>query len=303
MLKSFADGHLFGGAWGPGTPTILALHGWQRDHHDFARLFDELVDGGDDGGGERSMGAKTWDFGTWDARSWGAVAPDLFGFGATPPPPEPWGTEQYARQLMPLFDEPGLLADRIVLVGHSFGGRVAVQLQRLVPDRIERLVLTSVPLIDRAGRRTRPPIGYRVVRQLHRAGLLGEARLEVARRRYGSADYRAAEGVMRGVLVKTLAERYAEKLANIGCPVQLVWGEDDTEVPLEVAVRAQPLFPSATLVTLPGVGHLTPTEAPEALGEVIMGRSGPAREQPRGSAPAREQPRGSVVADPTRGAP
>ena len=69
------------------------------------------------------------------------VAPDLFGFGATPPPPEAWGSAEYARPLLPLFEEPGVLADRVVVVGHSFGGRVAVHLAPLVPDRIERLVL------------------------------------------------------------------------------------------------------------------------------------------------------------------
>jgi pimeloyl-ACP methyl ester carboxylesterase len=268
VLKSFADGRLFGGAWGRGVPTVLALHGWRRDHHDFACIFDDR-----------------------ESATPAAIAPDLFGFGATPAPPEPWGTEEYARQLLPLFTEPGLLSDRIVVVGHSFGGRVAVRLQGLVPDRIERLVLSGVPLLDRAGGRRRPATGYRVVRMLHRVGLLGDARLEAARHRYGSADYRAAEGVMRGVFVRVLAEDYAELLETIACPVQLVWGEGDTEVPVEVAVRARPLFPSATLLTLPGVGHLTPTEAPGAMREAIVARTGSGRS------------RGSVVADPTRGAP
>jgi pimeloyl-ACP methyl ester carboxylesterase len=268
VLKSFADGHLFGGAWGRGTPTVLALHGWRRDHHDFAAIFDHE-----------------------ESTTPAAIAPDLFGFGAAPPPPQPWGTDEYARQLLPLFAEPGLLGDRIVVVGHSFGGRVAVRLQGLVPERIERLVLTGVPLLDRAGRRPRPATGYRVVRMLNRVGLFGDARLEAARQRYGSPDYRAAEGVMRGVFVKVLAESYAEQLETIGCPVQLVWGEADTEVPVDVAVRARPLFPSATLLTLPGIGHLTPTEAPAALRDVIVGRTGS------------ERSRGSVAADPTRGAP
>ncbi len=269
MLKSFADGRLFGGTWGSGTATVLALHGWRRTHHDFAPVF-----------GEGRPGAPV------------AVAPDLFGFGATPPPPEPWGTEQYAEQLLPLFDEPGILADRVVVVGHSFGGRVAVRLYGLAPDRIERLVLSGVPLLDRAGRRSRPAAAYRFVRRLHRLGLIGETRMEAMRQRYGSPDYRAAQGVMRDVFVKVLDEQYAEELATIGCPVQLVWGEEDTEVPLEVAIRAERLVPSATLLTLPGVGHLTPIEAPAALRDVIVGRDGSCRGRPRGSA----------IADPTRDA-
>jgi pimeloyl-ACP methyl ester carboxylesterase len=76
---------------------------------------------------------------------------------------------------------------------------------------------------------------------------------------------------MRGVFVKLLAERYVDQMAAIDCPVDLVWGDADTDVPLEVAERALPLFPSARLVALPGVGHLTPTEAPGALARIIVG--------------------------------
>lgn len=267
MLKSFADGRLFGGTWGTGPATVLALHGWRRDHRDFTAAF-----------GDGALGV---------------AAPDLPGFGATPPPPEPWGTEEYAGELLALFAEPGLLADRIVLVGHSFGGRVALRLCGLVGGRVERLVLTGVPLLDPAGRRARPPAGYRAVRLARRLGLVGEARLEAARQRHGSADYRAATGVMRDVLVRVLAEQYAETIGGIACRVDLLWGEEDTEAPLEVARRAQPLFGAATLHTLAGIGHLTPVEAPEALRAVVDGAP----------VPGRASTLGPVGADRTRTSP
>ena len=250
MLKSFAGGRLFGGTWGSGVPTVLALHGWRRTHADFAAVFDE-----DD-----------------PAQAVAAIGLDLPGFGATPAPPEPWSTEEYARQLVTLFDEPGTLADRVVVVGHSFGGRVAVHLGAMVPDRIERMVLCGVPLLDREGRRTRPAPTYRMARRLHAMGLLSDDRMEAMRNRYGSADYRAASGVMRDVLVRLLAESYGDAMAAVGCPVELLWGEEDTEVPVEVAVRAATVFPSARLVTLPRIGHLLPTEAPLELRRAVLGR-------------------------------
>ena len=250
MLKSFAGGRVFGAAWGVGTPSVLALHGWRRTHRDFAAAFDR----------QGAAGIP------------GAVAPDLAGFGAAPPPPEPWGSTDYARQLVALFEEPGLLTDRVVLVGHSFGGRVAVRLCGLVPDRIERVVLTGVPLLDRQGRRTRPAAPFRIGRRLHRMGLVSGARMEALRRRHGSPDYRAAEGVMREVFVRLLGESYTEDMAAIRCPVDLVWGAADAEVPIEVAERARPLFAAATLRRLEGVGHLTPTEAPDELLAAVLGR-------------------------------
>jgi pimeloyl-ACP methyl ester carboxylesterase len=254
VLKSFAGGRLFGGTWGSGVPTVLALHGWQRTHADFAPAFE----------GSADPGTAPVD----------AVALDLFGFGATPPPPEPWGSAEYARHLLPLFEEPGVLADRIVLVGHSFGGRIAPYLAGLVPDRIERMVLCGAPLLHRHGRRSKPAPAFRVARRLHALGLVGEERMEAMRNRYGSPDYRASAGVMRAVFVRLLAEEYQEAMAAVRCPVELLWGENDTEVPLEVAQRARPIFPSAELVTLSGIGHLLPTEAPAQLREAVVGRQG-----------------------------
>jgi pimeloyl-ACP methyl ester carboxylesterase len=251
VLKSFAGGRIFGATWGSGAATVVALHGWQRTHHDFSAVF----------GDPAFAGAHA------------AIGLDLFGFGATPPPPEPWGTEEYARHLLPLFDGADGLAERVTIVGHSFGGRVAVRLAAMAPDRIERLVLTGVPLLDRADRHATPSLSYRVARFLHRRGLVADSRMESLRQRHGSADYRAAQGVMRGVLVAMLAEEYADDLAAIRCPVDLVWGANDTEVPVEVAERARALLGSSTLLTLPGVGHLTPTEAPAALRRVVLGQA------------------------------
>ncbi|MGB7050441.1 MAG: alpha/beta hydrolase, partial [Acidimicrobiales bacterium] len=137
--------------------------------------------------------------------------------------------------------------------------------------RIERMVLTGVPLLDRADRRSQVPLPYRAARRLHRLGLLGDGRMEALRRRHGSPDYRAATGVMREVFVRVLHEDYRQAMAGISCPVDLVWGEADAETPLEVAQRAVGLFPSASLTVLDGIGHLVPTEAPEALARFIVG--------------------------------
>ncbi len=247
MLKSFAGGRLFGATWGSGVPGALALHGWRRTHRDFDAVF---------AGAERA-----------------AMAVDLFGFGATPAPPAAWGSADYARSLLPLFEEEGVLGDRIVLVGHSFGGCVALHLATLVPDRVERLVLAAVPLLHRRDRRAKPAAAFRMVRRLHRLGIVSDARMEAARAKHGSADYRAAHGVMRSVFVGRLAEQYDEQIQAVSCPVHLVWGDEDTEVPLEVASRAQMMFARADLEVLPGVGHLVPTEAPGALRAAVFARN------------------------------
>jgi pimeloyl-ACP methyl ester carboxylesterase len=74
---------------------------------------------------------------------------------------------------------------------------------------------------------------------------------------------------MREVLVRVLSETYEDQMAAVSCPVQLLWGADDREVPVEVAERARPMFSAAGLTVLPGVGHMVPIEAPEAVREAI----------------------------------
>lgn len=248
MLRAFADGRLFGTRTGTGPPSVLALHGWRRSHRDFDQVL-------------APAGGAPLD----------AVAVDLPGFGATPPPPGPWGSADYADLVAAVLDE---MATPVVVLGHSFGGRVAVHLAAAEPERVGALVLTGVPLVARADRR-RPSVRYRAIRALNRAGALSEARLEAARNRHGSPDYRAAEGIMRDVFVRLVAERYEDQLDVLAArhlPVTLVWGDDDTEVPLSVGQAAAERLGGAELVVCPGAGHLTPRTAPGPLRQAVAER-------------------------------
>ena len=195
-----------------------------------------------------------------------AVALDLPGFGSAPVPDAVWGSSDYARAVAAVLEE---MTTQVVVLGHSFGGRVAVHLAASRPERIAGLVLSGVPLHRAAGSRSRPPLRLRVARQLAAHGLVSQERIEVLRQRYGSDDYRAASGVMRDILVRTLAEDYTDVLARVRCPVELVWGDDDTAAPLAVAERAKHELSDAHLVVCPGAGHLTPVTVPDQLRAAI----------------------------------
>lgn len=247
VLRTFAGDSLFGQRTGAGAARVLALHGWGRTHRDF-----DAVLGADAPSGEPALDA---------------IAIDLPGFGASPPPPEPWGSERYAHALVEVLEE---MAPQVVVLGHSFGGRVALSVALARPEQVCALVLTGTPLVP-IGARRRAPLAFRATRLLHRAGVVSDATMEAARDRHGSSDYRAAHGVVRQVLVRVLSERYEAALDQLRCPVTLVWGTEDTTVPLAVAERAlerlqeRPGGIESDLVICPGVGHLLPLEAPQAL--------------------------------------
>jgi pimeloyl-ACP methyl ester carboxylesterase len=99
-------------------------------------------------------------------------------------------------------------------------------------------------------------VGFRAAKWLHAKGLLSDERMEAERRKRGSADYRAAQGVMRDTLVRLVNEDYRALLPDVKAPVSMVWGAQDTAAPLAMAKEAVTLFPSATLVVSESSGHL-----------------------------------------------
>jgi pimeloyl-ACP methyl ester carboxylesterase len=240
-LTALPGDWLFGEVFGSGPPWVLALHGWGRRASDFRAALDGLD----------------------------AVAPDLPGFGGSPAPEAAEGAAGYAQRLHPLletFEGPA------VVVGHSFGGRVAVCLAAQRPESVGALVLVGVPLLrDRPP--SRPSLRYRLLRAGHRMGFVPDSSMERARQAVGSTDYATASGVMRQVFVQVVNESYEEELARVAGPVHLLWGADDTEAPPSVAERSGRILEergvAVKLEVLPEVGHLLPTQAPAELRRVI----------------------------------
>ena len=237
MLSAFSGGALFGERHGEAPLKVLFLHGWGRTHHDYDAVVAEL-----------------------DVPS---IALDLPGFGATPEPSQRWTSQDFARAVAPILGES---TDPIVVVGHSHGGRVAAELCAMAPERIAALVFIGAPLIRKANT-AKPSLRYRLLRWLNAKGWYSDERMERLRQSRGSSDYRNASGVMRETMVTVVNESFEQQLATITCPVRMVWGELDADVPVRVAHEAAAVLGSSdvAVTVVPGIGHLVPTSAPHAV--------------------------------------
>ena len=226
VLKAHLGGAIFSAESPPtsGPGTVVALHGWGRDRSDFAELLQ--LDG--------------------------VVSFDLPGFGASPPPESAWGAHDYARCVAEALDEIAASRGPFIVVGHSFGGRVALCLAADFPQLVSHLVLIGVPLLRTTG--STPSLAIRIAKRANRVGLYSDARLAKLRDARGSADYRRSAGVMRQVLVRAVNEEYREELSAVSCPVELFWGEHDTAAPLAMARTAANLLAVEHLTVLDG-GH------------------------------------------------
>lgn len=198
------------------------------------------------------------------------LAPDLPGFGFSEAPREAWGSADYARAVASLPAAAGFEA--VDVIGHSFGGKVALALAQDNPERVKRLVIVASPIVRlpaEADARRRS-LGFTLVRGAARImpRALRERALGWARERFGSADYRAA-GPLRPTLVRVVNEDWGPALAAIRAPVLLVWGENDTEVPLAVAQEARERLPQAELVVIEGAGHFPFLDKQDAFVEAV----------------------------------
>jgi pimeloyl-ACP methyl ester carboxylesterase len=180
---------------------------------------------------------------------------DLPGFGKSTPPPADWDTTQYADRIYQYLDEQGI--EQADMLGHSFGGRVSIRLAHKYPQRVRSITLINAGGLQRQ-RTLQQSLRSQWVRNLRNAlkisPIYRDELLTWHSQKYGSRDYLNA-GVLKGTLVKTVSEDVTEVVKQIPAPVLLLWGEADTETPVEMGHRYHSLFPNSELITIPHRDH------------------------------------------------
>ena len=180
---------------------------------------------------------------------------DLPGFGKSAPPPEDWDTAQYADRICQYLDAQGIAqAD---LVAHSVGGRISIRLAHKHPERVR-----SMTLINAAGLKRQRTFGQSLRSQwiatmrntFKLSPLYRDELLTWHSQKYGSRDYLNA-GALKGTFIKVVNEDLTELAQQIKAPVLLLWGEKDTETPVEMGHRYHSLFPNSELITIPNRDH------------------------------------------------
>ena len=239
-------------------PAILFIHGYPLDHSLWEPQL-EALDG------------------------WMRIAPDLRGMGQSDAPDLGYSMATYAEDLLALMNTLGL--DQVVLCGLSMGGYVAFEMLRRAPDRVRAVILVD----------TRAEADTAEVRKARDA--------EMARAREGGAEA-IAEGMIgrlfspsstsqkpevveqvRRVMASTphsgllgaigalrdrpdsfaLLSRLTEMRALV------IVGEEDKLTPPDRAQAMVDALPQGELVVIPGAGHLSPLERPEAVNTALRG--------------------------------
>ena len=250
-------------------PAVLLLHGLGCDHTTWEPVIDTL------------------------ARRYTVIAPDLLGHGLSDKPRADYSVGGYANGMRDLLTVLGI--DRVTVVGHSFGGGVAMQFAYQFPERTERLVVVASgglgPEVSPAIRAITTP-GFNQVmgvltlpglRQLGKAGLVALSRTGIKAARdldevaeiYDSFRDPAFRTAIRHVVsavvdwrgqIVTMADR---AYLTEAMPMAVIWGRDDRVIPVRHASNAAALAPNARVEVLPHAGHFPHKDHPQRFAKVL----------------------------------
>lgn len=203
---------------GEGVPIVI-LHGWGASTVAMKGIFNFLT-----------------------AQNKTVYSIDFPGFGYSSEPPPYWGTQQYAKIIDDFISL--LKIDSPIVIGHSFGGRVAIILasQKLVSKLI---------LVDSAGVKPKFSLKKKLKIWVYKI----KKKLKLNTVGSGSSDYKNLSSNMKSVFVKVVNTHLNKYLKNIQVPTLLIWGKDDKETPLYMAKKINKLISGSGLVILNNCGH------------------------------------------------
>ena len=203
-----------------GAPVVL-VHGGAGDRRDWSKNIEAL------------------------ASSHRVFVPDLIGYGETSRPDGPYTIDRFAGFLGEFMDRLGI--EMACLVGHSLGGRIALEVASTSPERIARLVLVAPIGFGRLS-----PIGYAL-------GTVAWATFKAIRR---PLPYPSLEIDLR--------DRDHGRLLEVRASTLIVWGRWDTYFPAWYSGRALDAIPGSRVRLFNRSGHAPHKDQPSSFNRTVL---------------------------------
>lgn len=236
---------------GDGNIPIILLHGWGISSDKYLETAKQLI-------------IQNSEFTIY--------MPDLPGFGKSDNPPEVWGVENYVEIVKKLSDI--LKLEKFILIGHSFGGRIAIKFAAKYPEKLKALVLTGA-----AGIKHSLTLKQKIFFVLAKAGkaifslsLINRLEKSAQKLLYKIAqenDYYETQGAMRKTFKKITDEDLTGYLEKIKTLTLLVWGANDRSTPLADGRLMNLKIVNSKLKIIDDANHRVPYQYPEKFAKIV----------------------------------
>ena len=219
---------------------ILILHGWGSSAEKWQKVKEIL----------EKQGIKV-------------LIPDLPGFGLTPPPAAAWNIDDYVEWVKDFSEKNNL--DPFFLLGHSFGGGVAVKYALKYPENIKKLFLVAPAIIRK--KTFKKEIFKKISVFFPKTPLLRKIFYRVFSLK---SDYPyVREGVMKETYLRVIKEDLSNDLSDISISTVIIWGKKDDVLPVKDAHFMKEKIKDSKLVVIPEADHDLERKSPELLAQKI----------------------------------
>lgn len=224
--------------------AIIFLHGWRSEAAVWFSLFKTL-----------------------HQKPYTLYALDLPGFGKSETPRQSFTLNDYAKIVREFVLKVSNQISPVIIIGHSFGARIALNLTAENPELVKKLILVGA--------------GGARIHSARRAGLGLIARMlkpfftplfmqPLRRTIYqwlGADDYIATPH-LKQTFLNIISENLDKFLLSISCPTLIVWGANDTVAPVSYGVHLHKKIRNSQLTIIPNAGHFSFLDQPEEFSKI-----------------------------------
>lgn len=226
--------------------TIVILHGWGLSGSKYEPLTKILEQSG-----------------------YRVYAPDFPGFGNAKLKDTNMQLADFSQYLASYLKQMNI--KKCVLVGHSFGGRVAIHLCSQKENSVIMLVLTGVPVIRHYGLKQRLSLVIAKTLSLPFRVLpenIEDFSKKVFYRIIGERDY-LNSGDKKKIFQNIINESLTPYFKKIKIPITLIWGKDDSLTPVSDVVKISHLGNVKDSQIVSGAGHALPYQESKIFANIL----------------------------------
>ncbi|MBU1200134.1 alpha/beta hydrolase [Patescibacteria group bacterium] len=221
--------------------TLLVLHGWGQSGSNWQTIANLLP------------------------KNYQIVLLDLPGFGGTEHLPDNPSIPEYTQFVFEFIKKLNL--KKPAILGHSFGGQIAINLTAKYPTLLFQLILLSPAGIRNRSKKqklkTRVYKKFKFIKKI-----LPKSIIQLILKQLTSTDYLNASSQHKQILKQIVIQDLTNKLNKITTPTTILWGSEDKEIPYSGKIMAN-LIPNSKLIVLYGQDHNPHLNKPQDLAQAI----------------------------------
>jgi pimeloyl-ACP methyl ester carboxylesterase len=214
-----------------GQAPFLILHGWNSNSDRWTAVAEHI-----------------------SQKGYKVIVPDLPGFGKSGALLIPWDTNKYINWIEGFINELNL--KDFYILGHSFGGALAAKVAVKHAQEVKKLFLVSAACVrKKTAKKNFSARIAKIIKLFYFLPYYSLFRKAVYKFIIRKSDYVYFEGIMKKTYLNVIAEDLSFQLAFIKVPTIIIWGDQDSDTPLEDGYSINEKIKNSKLIVIPGAGH------------------------------------------------